>query len=210
MPLVCFVVPTREAEPTLRDGKNVQFRHEERIYDKNPMPPADDLHERFMRLFLAHEPALLRSVLVFVPHRADARDIVQETAVALWRHFPAYDPERPFLNWACGFARIEVRRFLRTRQRRAQLSEAAAAALMTEDDAGAAWNEDRERRLQSCRERLAPGQRQLLDEYYINELPVTELARRHARSEEAVYKMLQRIRHALLECMERKEAGFAR
>jgi RNA polymerase sigma-70 factor (ECF subfamily) len=174
------------------------------------MPQSEDLHERFMRLFLAHEPALLRSVLVFVPHRADARDIVQETAVALWRHFPEYDRERPFLNWACGFARIEVRRFLRTRQRRAQLSEAAAAALMTEDDAGPAWNEDRERRLQSCRERLAPAQRQLLDEYYINELPVAELARRHARSEEAVYKMLQRIRHALLECMERTEAGFAR
>ena len=174
------------------------------------MPPADDLHERFMRLFLAHEPALLRSVLMFVPSRADARDIVQETAVALWRHFPAYDPERPFLNWAGGFARIEVRRFLRTRQRRAQLSEAAAAALMTEEDAGRAWNEDRERRLQSCRERLAPAQRQLLDEYYINELPVAELARRHARSEEAVYKMLQRIRQTLLECMERKEADFAR
>lgn len=44
------------------------------------MPPAEDLHERFMRLFLEQEPALLRSVLVFVPHRADARDIVQETA----------------------------------------------------------------------------------------------------------------------------------
>jgi RNA polymerase sigma-70 factor (ECF subfamily) len=174
------------------------------------MPPADDLHERFMRLFLEHEPVLLRSVLMFVPHRADARDIVQETAVALWRHFPAYDPARPFLPWACGFARIEVRRFLRTRQRRAQLSETAAAALMAEDDAVPAWNEERERRLQSCRERLAPVQRQLLDEYYIHELPVTELARRHARSEEAVYKMLQRIRHALLECMERKEAGFAR
>jgi len=174
------------------------------------MPPADELHERFMRLFLAHEPALLRSVLVFVPHRADARDIVQETAVALWRHFPAYDPERPFLNWACGFARIEVRRFLRTRQRRAQLSEAAAAALMAEDEAGPAWNEDRERRLQSCRQLLAPVQRRLLDDYYINDLPVPELALRHERSEDAVYKMLQRIRQTLLECMERKQADFAR
>ena len=173
------------------------------------MPPAEDLHERFMRLFLEQEPALLRSVLVFVPHRADARDIVQETAVALWRHFPSYDPERPFLNWACGFARIEVRRFLRTRQRRAQLSEAAAAALMIDEDASPSWNEERARRLQSCRELLTPGQRRMLDDYYLNELPVTELARRHERSEEAVYKMLQRIRYALLQCMERKETEFA-
>ncbi len=174
------------------------------------MPSADDeLHERFMRLFLGHEPAILRNVLVFVPHRADARDIVQETAVALWRHFPSYDPSRPFLNWACGFARIEVRRFLRQRQRRAQLSEEAAAALMTESEADAASDQARDRLLQECREQLAPEQRGVLDGYYLEELCISALAQRHARSEEAVYKMLQRIRHALLVCVERKQAEIA-
>lgn len=173
------------------------------------MPPANDDHERFMRLFLEHEPAILRSVLVVVPQRADARDIVQETAVALWRHFADYDPTRPFVNWACGYARIEVRRFLRTRQRRAQLSEAAAVALLTTADADAAWDEACDRHLQECRERLAPEQRRVLDGYYLEELSIKALAERHTRSEEAVYKMLQRIRHALLECMERKQAEVA-
>jgi RNA polymerase sigma-70 factor (ECF subfamily) len=174
------------------------------------MPSADDdLHERFMRLFLGHEPAILRNVLVVVPHRADARDIVQETAVALWRHFPSYDSSRPFLNWACGFARIEVRRFLRQRQRRAQLSEEAAAALMTEVEAEGSSAEARDRLLEECRAGLAPEQRSVLDGYYREELSVSALAERHRRSEEAVYKMLQRIRHALLACVERKQAEFA-
>ncbi|MBI5693778.1 MAG: sigma-70 family RNA polymerase sigma factor [Verrucomicrobia bacterium] len=171
-----------------------------------PMPPANDDHERFMRLFLEHEPAILRSVLVFVPHRADARDIVQETAVALWRHFAEYDPARPFVNWACGFARIEVRRFLRRRQRRAALSETAAAALIESEEAQSAWHEERERHLADCRARLAPEQRRILDGYYVDELDVNALAQRHDRSPEAIYKMLQRIRHALLDCMERKTA----
>ena len=170
------------------------------------MPPANDDHERFMRLFLEHEPAILRSVLVFVPQRADARDIVQETAVALWRHFPEYDPNRPFVNWACGYARIEVRRFLRRRQRRTALSEAAAVALMESDRAQAAWHEERERHLADCRSQLAPEQRRILDGYYLDDLGVEALAQRHDRSTEAIYKMLQRIRHALLECMERKTA----
>lgn len=173
------------------------------------MSTAHDLHERYMRLFLEHEPAILRSVLVFVPQRADARDIVQETAVALWRHFAEYDPDRPFVNWACGFARIEVRRFLRSNQRRAALSEAAAVALMESEAAQAAWHEERERHLAECRARLVPEQRRVLDGYYIDELSVEALAQRHERSVEAIYKALQRIRHALLECMERKiaEAG---
>jgi RNA polymerase sigma-70 factor (ECF subfamily) len=170
------------------------------------MPPEDDLHERFMRLFLRHETSILQSVLLFVPQRPEARDIVQETAVALWRHFPEYDPQRPFVNWACGFARIEVRRFLRQRQRRAQLSEAAAMALMATEDAEAPGREERERHLRECRDQLPPEHRRLLDGYYLEDLGVATLALRHARSEEAVYKTLQRIRRALLDCMERKQA----
>ena len=92
----------------------------------------NDDHERFTRLLLESEPVMLRSILVVVPHRADAREIMQETAVALWRQFGSYDPERPFLNWAMGFARIETRRFLAREKRRAQLSEKAMEALEQE------------------------------------------------------------------------------
>jgi RNA polymerase sigma-70 factor (ECF subfamily) len=168
------------------------------------MPSQDDNHERFMRLFLACEPEILRVVLVFVPQRASARDIVQETAVALWRHFPEYDSDRPFLNWACGFARIEVRRFLRRAQRIAALSEEAAGALMDSDREQAAAHEERERHLAECLAHLPHEQRRVLDGYYVEEQSVDALAQRHSRSAEAIYKMLQRIRHALLECMERK------
>ncbi len=169
------------------------------------MLPADN-HERFMRLFLQHEPEILRAVLVFVPHRADARDIVQETAVALWKHFSEYDPARPFVSWACGFARIEVRRFLRRAARRATLTERAMEVLFASEDALAAMHEERERHLQECLARLTGEQRRLLDGYYAREESVEALAQSQGRSVEAIYKMLQRIRRALLDCMERKMA----
>jgi RNA polymerase sigma-70 factor (ECF subfamily) len=172
------------------------------------MAQHDEQHERFMRLFLAHEPAILRSVLVFVPHRHDARDIVQETAVALWRHFGDFDPARPFVNWACGFARIEVRRYLRRAQRRAALSEQAVVALVTTEQAHSGWFEESRQFLTECREHLSTEQRRVLDGYYVDELSVPAIADRHGRSVEAVYKLLQRIRQALLDCMERK-AGKA-
>lgn len=172
--------------------------------------PNSDQHERFMRLFLQHEPEILRSVLVFIPQRADARDVVQETAVALWKHFPSYDPARPFVNWACGFARIEVRRFLRTAHRRALLSEQAAVAVMTADDPAAPTWQERERHLADCRARLSEEHRRLLDGYYAEEISVETLATRHSRSVEAIYKTLQRIRAALLDCMDRKLAEAAR
>ena len=154
------------------------------------MPTPDDSHERFMRLFVEHEPAILRLVLVFVPDLSDARDILQETAVALWNNFPHYDPTRPFLNWACGFARIEVRRFLSRIHRRARLSAAAVDAVMSSFDTTAERDELRERHLAECLQRLPRDQRRVIAGYYFEECTVEELAARVGRSSDAVYKLL--------------------
>lgn len=163
-------------------------------------------HERFMRLFLRHEPEILRSVLAIVPQLADARDIVQETAVALWKRFDAYDPARPFAAWACGHARIETLRFLRRSQQRTQLSAQAALALMRSEHARAADAEQPEQHLAECLGALPPEHRRLVTDYYFEDKSVDALAGEHRRTSEAIYKLLQRIRQALLKCLQRKMA----
>jgi RNA polymerase sigma-70 factor, ECF subfamily len=42
--------------------------------------------------------------VALVPNVADAEDIVQQAAIALWEKFDAYDPAQPFTPWACRFA----------------------------------------------------------------------------------------------------------
>ena len=90
-------------------------------------------HEEFARLLVEHEPVFMRYVLAKVPNRADAHDIVQECSVALWGQFGSYDADRPFVALALGFLRLEVLKFLRKSQKRAQLSVRAAEALMGEE-----------------------------------------------------------------------------
>ena len=85
--------------------------------------------ERFTRLLIEHEPELLRCILVAVPNRPDARDILQDCSVSLWRKFDTFDPNKPFVPWALGFVRIEIRRFLRETSRQAKLSEHAVESL---------------------------------------------------------------------------------
>jgi RNA polymerase sigma-70 factor (ECF subfamily) len=165
------------------------------------MQPASD-HERFMRLFLEHEPEILRSVMVFVPQRSDARDIVQDTAVALWQHFPEYDPARPFVNWAVGFARIHVRRHFRECQRQARLSEKALEALLTVSDERAALKERRELALHECLKKVPGGHRGIIEDYYFKGLTVEAIATATRRSSEAVYKILQRVRRSLSDCVQ--------
>ena len=164
-------------------------------------------HERFTRLLIQYEPELLRCVLVAVPNRADARDIMQECSVALWRRFSDYDSGRPFASWALGFVRTEVRRFLRKSGRRAQLTERAAELLLQDEQQLSGELDERERYLLNCLKTLSAAHRELIDGYYRNEYSVSELAQRSGQSAEAVYKMLQRIRIALHQCIESRMRG---
>lgn len=166
-----------------------------------------DAHERFTRLLIEHEPELLRCVLVAVPNRADARDVMQECSVALWRRFSEYDTERPFVPWALGFVRLEVRRFLRTSRRRAQLTERAAELLLLDEKTHAEELDSREQHLKHCVDGLPGDHRELIHGYYHQEHSVAELSQTSGRSVEAVYKMVQRIRRALHECIEARIRG---
>src|SRR5439155_18371675 len=64
--------------------------------------------EQLVRLLIRHQDDLFRHIFSLLPHQEDARDALQETSVALYRKFAAYDPAKPFLAWAYGFAYLEV------------------------------------------------------------------------------------------------------
>ena len=170
------------------------------------MPTADpnNDHEQFTRLLLESEPVMLRSILVMVPNRADAREIMQETAVALWRQFASYDPQRPFVNWAMGFVRIETRRFLARQKRRAQLTEEAIAVLELELDQKSDFGHALEQHLSTCLGKLTEKHRRLIQGYYHDGRKPEWLAEREGKSVEAIYKSIQRIRRDLQTCIERQ------
>src|SRR5882672_12824739 len=76
--------------------------------------PQDD---RFLRLYAEHEPSLHGFVRSLVPTRDDAREVMQEVAVALWRKFGGLAGAAEFRQWAFGVARMEVMAWRRDRGR---------------------------------------------------------------------------------------------
>src|SRR5438270_8464644 len=64
--------------------------------------------ELLVRLLSRHQEDLFRYIFALLPHEEDARDVLQETSVALFRKFADYDPAKPFLAWAYGFAFLEI------------------------------------------------------------------------------------------------------
>jgi len=170
------------------------------------MPTTDpnNAHERFTRLLLESEPVMLRSILVSVPHPADAREIMQETAVALWRQFESYDPALPFLNWAMGFARIETRRFLSRESRRAQLTEKAIEVLEQEMQNTRGFDVAIEKHLATCLGKLSEKAQRQVKGYYLEGHTPETLSQREGRTVEAIYKTIQRARRELQACIARQ------
>ena len=64
--------------------------------------------EQLLRLLAEHQDDLFRYVFSLLPNSEDVKDILQETYVALTRKFGEYDPAKPFLPWAYGFAYMQV------------------------------------------------------------------------------------------------------
>src|ERR1051326_7370214 len=86
--------------------------------------------QRFLSLFLRSEREIFRYVAALVPNATDAEDIVQQTAMALWEKFDAYDPALPFTPWACRFALNKTHQWIERHQRwRALLGRGLAEGL---------------------------------------------------------------------------------
>jgi RNA polymerase sigma-70 factor (ECF subfamily) len=162
-------------------------------------------HERFMRLYSQHDVEIRRYVLTLVADRNVADDVMQETSVALWQKFDEYQDDRPFINWACRFAYYEVLKH-RKRQKvqRRYFCEATVEALAEER---LREHEDllaRRKALQTCLEKLPHADRDLVGLRYSTGATVADLAKEIDEPAKKIYRALERIRRALLNCVNQR------
>ena len=116
----------------------------------------------------------------------------------------AFDPERDFLAWACGVARLQVREAGRRAARQWQpLSEEVLEALAASEPE--ATNADQRLGvLADCVQGLAPQSRRIVELCYQQSHKPAEIARSMAWYVESVYVALSRARAALRQCVDRK------
>jgi len=161
-------------------------------------------NDEFVRRFVRCQQDLYAYILTLVPNIADAQDILQETAIALWAKADEYRPEEPFMPWASRFAWFQVRKFRMYQARRRRhvvaLSDEALEALAA-DRAGFESAAGRGPLLEQCVEKLADADRLLLRQRYDWRTSIREIAELSGVEPAQLYKRLERIRRALLDCV---------
>jgi RNA polymerase sigma-70 factor (ECF subfamily) len=140
-----------------------------------------------------------------LPHEADARDVLQETCVALYRKFAEYDRGKPFLAWAYRFAYLEVLKQRERSQRDGRfLSRELIERLARERETHEPVLQARLQALEHCRQELSTTDQELLRERYQAKAATEELVRKFSPSRRTLFRRLDRIRRWLMECISRR------
>lgn len=158
-----------------------------------------------MRLWTSAQPTVANYVHALVRDHSAAKDVLQETAMVLFRRFADYDSDRPFVSWALGIARFQVLGLHRDAARSLVTFDEELLERFTESWAEApASVTDRAAALQPCMERLAAHAKRLVRLRYFEGMNSDEIARETGGNGAAVRVALQRIREQLRACVERQ------
>lgn len=169
------------------------------------MPPAASDTERFIRHLTSVQDGVYAYILSLVGDAEAAHDIQQETHVVLWRKFAEFAEGTSFPAWARQIALYQVKAWRRDAARdRLLFDDALLECVAGEAEAFSASVTPRSVALDRCIEKLPAEQRQLIKLRYTDcDAPIQQVADRIGKSLAAVSMSLSRIRHALMECIER-------
>lgn len=144
--------------------------------------------EKYLRTFVG-------AMIFSIPERDD---ILQNTALVMWRKIDAFDPAKAsFKTWAAGIARMECLNYMHSCKSAkilfdSELLESAADIVFQEETP-----ENSCGNLDECMKKLSPDRVELLKMKYSEHLSIDEIARRLNLSEAAVKEKLYRIRKEL-------------
>jgi RNA polymerase sigma-70 factor (ECF subfamily) len=128
---------------------------------------------------------------------------MQEVVVVLWEKFEEFDLSRDFRKWACGVARFEVLAFLRDRARDRHVFDESLLLTLADEGIEDSTGDTRRAALEECLQKLLPRQREVVLAAYESGAQIDKIANQRGQTPMSLYKVLHRIRLALLECIER-------
>lgn len=168
--------------------------------------------ERFLRLFVYHEPSLRAYARAIVPTWDAVDEVIQEASLVMWRKLDHLDADENFLPWAKVVVRFEALRARRNFARdRLVFSEELLAMLADEAAEIEEQSLSRERSaLAACFQKFSPAHQELLLAPYSGQGKVMQLASRGERSANSLYKLLGRLRGKLQDCIESRLASSGR
>ena len=167
--------------------------------------------EEFVRLLTEAQGPVYGYLMTLIPDRSRARDLLQETNITLWKKAATFEEGTNFIAWACKIAYFHVLSFRRKMAREKLVFDDDILDYLAErndDRLIQDFTKDRNAALKACMQKLSDKQRKLVEERYKPGASVQRIAADQGRTVGAISQTLYRIRHNLMQCIEKTLASM--
>lgn len=156
-------------------------------------------------MYIKYQKRIYAYILMLVPNVSDADDILQQVSSFMWEHFDKFKPGTHFGAWAVQIARNFIFDHYKSKRRSKIIFTDENLDLFAERAAeSAARMEERVNVLQKCLKKLSEADRKLMRARYEEGLKIKQIAHRIGRPVGGLYKAINRIHNALIQCIRRE------
>ncbi|MBI9019198.1 MAG: sigma-70 family RNA polymerase sigma factor [Phycisphaerae bacterium] len=167
------------------------------------------LDESFLSLLMANQRKIYGFILMIVPSRNDADDIMQETTIVMWRKYETYQMGTNFSAWGIQIARFLIMNYQRRRKDdMRRFSKDAYEKILEITNEIIDSNDDRMKALQGCVAKLNGNDSTLLDMRYSQNKTIQSIAKDMDRPIAGLYKVMTRIHGSLRDCVRKTLAAW--
>lgn len=158
--------------------------------------------EALVLLLTRYQGSLFRYIFSLVPREPDARDVLQETCLALYRKREQYDATRPFLPWAYRFAYLQVQKHREKATRSPLLFSADVVTLLADERPQLEGDlDERLRLLDDCLRKLSARDKELVVCRYVQRDSADAMMTRFRMSRRTLFRTLEVLRVRLHACV---------
>ena len=161
----------------------------------------DERYEAFVRLLVEHEPRVRAFLRGLLPTWHDVEEVTQEASLVAWRKFDDFEGGTSFGGWLLTIARFEALKYRRRVARSPLVFSDNVWDLLAEEACGEGVQQIRRQHLERCLGQLDRLKRELLLNVHSPGVIMREVALQTGKSEQAFYKVIQRLRAVVLACV---------
>lgn len=164
---------------------------------------SEDPSTEFVGHMLKNQHAVRSYLFSLHPQAQDLDDLMQQTAMTLWREFERYDRSREFLPWAIRIAYFEVLRLRKKQSRDRLVFTDGLLEILAEDAISDHTAKPVLEAIHTCLARLDDSSREVLLAHYGKNQTVSGIAALRKVSVHRLYRLLDSARCAVTACVRR-------
>lgn len=150
---------------------------------------------------MEHAPRVRSFLRGLLPSWSEVEEVAQEASLVAWRKFDDFEEGTSFGGWLLTIARFEALKYRRRVARSPLVFVDDVWDLLAEEASGEGVQQIRRRHLEGCLEKMDISKRELLLKVHSPGVVMREVALQAGKSEQAFYKIIQRLRAVLLDCV---------